>query len=50
MPHPDIATALVTEPPLVALVVFTGLAVAAWLAVFVVDMNRQFNLGKDREP
>lgn len=33
-----------------ALVVFAGLAVGACLAVFVVDMNRQLNLGKDREP
>ena len=46
----DIATALVTEPPLMALVVFTGIAVAACLAFFVVDANKQFNLGKDREP
>lgn len=33
-----------------ALVVFTGIAVAACLAFFVVDANKQFNLGKDREP
>ena len=50
MPHPDIATALVTEPPLIWLVRFTCLAVGACLAFFVVDTGRQLNLGKDREP
>jgi hypothetical protein len=50
MPHPDIATALVTELPLIWLVRFTGLAMAAGLLFFVIDANRQFNLGKDREP
>ncbi len=50
MHNQDVVMALVTEPPLMALVVFTGLAVAAWLAVFVVDAIKQFNLGKDREP
>jgi hypothetical protein len=43
MPHPDIATALVTEPPLMALVVVTGLAVGASLAVFVVDVVTQLH-------
>jgi hypothetical protein len=39
MSHPDIATALVTEPPLMALVVFAGLAFAALAAAAVIHAN-----------
>lgn len=40
MPIVDITTALVTEPPLMALVCFAGLAMGSALALFVIDMNR----------
>jgi len=39
MPTPDIAAALVTEPPLMALVVFAGLAFAALAAEAVIHAN-----------
>jgi hypothetical protein len=38
--HSTISAALVTNPALMALVVFTGLITAAALAVFVVDTAR----------
>jgi len=37
----SIAQALVTEPPLMALVVSIGVSVGAALSLFVIDMNRQ---------
>jgi hypothetical protein len=39
MPAPDIATALITEPPLMALVVIAGLAFAALAAAAVIHAN-----------
>lgn len=48
MPPVDIAQALVTEPPLMALVVFAGIAMGAALAVWAVDFLRLTNQGKDR--
>ncbi|MDP2801870.1 MAG: hypothetical protein Q8O26_08310 [Phreatobacter sp.] len=48
MPPLDITQALVTEPPLMALVVFAGLAMGAGLAVFAVDFLRLTITGKDR--
>jgi len=42
---PDIATALVTDPALMALVVFAGASVGAALVVFLIDVIS--NLRKD---
>lgn len=41
MSAPSIAQALVTEPLLIGLVLVTGLALAALLSLFVVDMLGQ---------
>ncbi|KAF0135607.1 MAG: hypothetical protein FD152_1270 [Xanthobacteraceae bacterium] len=47
MPIVDIATALVTEPPLMALVVFAGIAFAALATAAVIHALRITVFGKD---
>jgi hypothetical protein len=44
----NITQALVTEPPLIWLVRFAGLAFAALAAVWLVDFIKLTNHGKDR--